>query len=106
MGRLICTNGTTKDLFNQTKMAGGFPTRYPGDVRARTHGQNVTLMKINVPRVMILSQKLGIFFFFLTRGHLLDSEGHLFEIKGHLFEIKGHSFVREGHFFDRKGHLI
>ena len=32
-----------------------------GLIRARTHGENGTLLQINVPRVMILSQKLGKF---------------------------------------------
>ena len=59
--------------------------------------KNVTLLQINVPRVMILSQKLGKFIW--PRGHLFDSEGHLFEMAGHLFDS-------EGHLSDRKGHLF
>ena len=38
----------------------------------------VTLLQINVPRVMILSQKLGTF---IWQGDIFfDSEGHLFEM--------------------------
>ena len=58
----------------------------------------VTLLQINVPRVMNMSQKIC-----LTRGHIFDSEGHLFEMEGHLFDRKGHLFDRKGHLFERKG---
>ena len=57
----------------------------------------VTLLQINVPRVMILSQKPCNIY--LTRGHLFDSGGHLFEMEGHLFD-------KEGHVFDGKGHIF
>ena len=43
----------------------------------------MTLLQINVPSVMILSQKLG---------NLFDLEGHLFYLEGHLFDRKGHLF--------------
>ena len=49
----------------------------------------MTLLQINVPKVMILSQNLRIY---LTRGHLFDSEGHLFDSEGHLFDREGHLF--------------
>ena len=56
----------------------------------------VTLLQINVPRVMILSQKLKTREIYLSRGHLFDSEGHLFEMEGHLFDSKGHILERKG----------
>ena len=56
----------------------------------------VTLLQINVPKVMILSKKLVKNI--LRRGHLFEMEGHLFDKEGHLFDGKGHLFWEASQF--------
>ena len=63
----------------------------------------VTLLHINVPRVMILYQKP--LETYLTREHLFDRKGKLFEMEGHLLDryVWGIYLTRRDIYFE-KGH--